>query len=77
MASGRIEHREDLGLPRCSASLLSGKVTARIDRELAARPELVVIETAWRSPKEQRPGALTRHQYRELPRPNARQPSCL
>ena len=42
------------------------KTTAHIDREIAARPELVSIETAWRAPKEQRPGALQRHQYREL-----------
>ena len=42
------------------------KVTAHIDREIAARPELVSIETAWRAPKEQRPGALQKHQYREL-----------
>ena len=41
------------------------KVTAHIDRELAARPHLVSIETAWRSPKEQHPGALQKHQYRE------------
>ena len=45
------------------------KVTMHIDRELAARPQLVQIETAWRHPKEQRPGALQRHQYRELPQP--------
>jgi ParB family chromosome partitioning protein len=42
-------------------------VTAHIDREIAARPELVAIETAWRNPKEQRPGALNKNQYRELP----------
>jgi ParB family transcriptional regulator, chromosome partitioning protein len=46
------------------------KVTAHIDREVAARPELVTIETSWRNPKEQRPGALTKHQYRELPEPD-------
>jgi ParB family chromosome partitioning protein len=43
------------------------KVTAHIDRELAARPQLVQLETAWRNPKEQRPGALQKHQYREPP----------
>ena len=42
------------------------KVSAHIDREMAARPELVSIETAWRAPKEQRPGAMQKHQYREL-----------
>jgi ParB family chromosome partitioning protein len=42
------------------------KVTAHIDREVAARPQLVQLEAAWRNPKEQRPGALQKHQYREL-----------
>jgi ParB family chromosome partitioning protein len=46
------------------------KVTAHIDRELAAQPQLVQLETAWRNPKEQRPGALQKHQYRELDTPN-------
>jgi ParB family chromosome partitioning protein len=45
-------------------------VTAHIDREIAARPELVTIETAWRAPKEQHPGALQKHQYRELDIPD-------
>jgi ParB family chromosome partitioning protein len=48
------------------APCFQAKVTAHIDHEIAARPELVTIETAWRSPKEQRPGALQKHQYREL-----------
>jgi ParB family transcriptional regulator, chromosome partitioning protein len=42
------------------------KITAHIDREIASRPELVQIETAWRSPKEQRPGTLQKNQYCEL-----------
>ena len=46
------------------------KVTAHIDREIAARPELVTIETSWRAPKEQRPGALQKQQYRELAEPD-------
>ncbi|MDQ2844643.1 MAG: ParB/RepB/Spo0J family partition protein [Acidobacteriota bacterium] len=46
------------------------KVTAHIDRELAAQPQLVQLETAWRNPKEQRPGALQKHQYRELDTPD-------
>jgi ParB family chromosome partitioning protein len=46
------------------------KVTAHIDREIAARPELIQIETAWRNPKEQRPGALQKNQYRELDIPD-------
>jgi ParB family chromosome partitioning protein len=52
------------------APCFQAKVTAHIDREIAARPELVSIETAWRAPKEQRPGALSRHQYRELDVPD-------
>lgn len=54
------------------------KVTAYIDRELAARPELVQIETTWRPAKEQRPGVLTKHSYRELPEPENpdAEPSC-
>lgn len=46
------------------------KVTAYLDGEVAARPELVQIETVWRNPKEQRPGALNKNQYRELPAPD-------
>jgi ParB family chromosome partitioning protein len=46
------------------------KTTAHIDRELAARPQLVQLETTWRSPKEQRPGALQKNQYRELDTPD-------
>jgi ParB family chromosome partitioning protein len=34
------------------------KVEAHIDRELAARPELVQIENGYRNPKEKRPGAV-------------------
>ena len=52
------------------APCFQAKVTAHIDREIAARPELVTIETAWRAPKEQRPGALQKHQYRELDIPD-------
>ncbi len=52
------------------APCFQSKVTAHIDRELAARPQLVSIETAWRSPKEQRPGALQRNQFRELDTPD-------
>lgn len=52
------------------AACFQGKVAAHIDRELAARPELVQIETAWRPPAEQRPGALTRNAYREIAQPD-------
>ncbi|WP_158793790.1 ParB/RepB/Spo0J family partition protein [Granulicella sp. L60] len=46
------------------------KVAAHIDRELAARPQLVQIETTWRPAKEQRPGTLAKHSYRELDTPD-------
>jgi ParB family chromosome partitioning protein len=52
------------------APCFQAKVTGHIDRVIAARPELVTIETAWRAPKEQRPGALQKHQYRELAEPD-------
>ena len=42
------------------------KVNAHIDREIAARPELVQIENGYRSPKEQRPGAVQRGHFREI-----------
>jgi len=42
------------------------KVNAHIDREVAAHPELVQIENGHRSPKEQRPGATQRGQFREI-----------
>ena len=48
------------------APCYQAKVTAHIDRQLAARPELVIIETAWRAPKERHPGALQVNQTREL-----------
>jgi ParB family chromosome partitioning protein len=52
------------------APCFQAKVTAHIDREIAARPELVTIETSWRAPKEQHPRALQKHQYRELDIPD-------
>ncbi len=52
------------------APCFQAKVSAHIERQVAARPELVTIETAWRGPKEQRPGALQKHQYRELDVPD-------
>jgi ParB family chromosome partitioning protein len=42
------------------------KVSAHIDREIAARPELVQIENGYRSPKEKRPGAFQRGHFREI-----------
>jgi len=49
------------------APCYQSKVAAHIERELAAHPNLIQIETTWRNPKEQRPSALTRGKYRELP----------
>src|SRR6202011_5249492 len=42
------------------------KLTAHIDREIAARPELIQIENAWRNAKEQQPGAVQRGHFREI-----------
>ena len=42
------------------------KVNAHIDREIAARPDLVQIENGYRSPKEKRPGAVQRGHFREI-----------
>ena len=42
------------------------KVNAHIDREIAARPELVQIENGYRSPKEKHPGAVQRGHFREI-----------
>ena len=46
------------------------KMCAHIERELASHPELITIETSWRAPREQRPGALQKYQYRELDIPD-------
>ncbi len=42
------------------------KVNAHIDREVAARPELVQIEDGWRKPSEKRPEAVQRGHFREI-----------
>jgi ParB family chromosome partitioning protein len=42
------------------------KLTAHIDREVAARPELIQIENGWRNAKAQRPGAVQRGHFREI-----------
>ena len=42
------------------------KISEHIDREIAARPDLIQIENAWRSAKEQRPGAVQRGHFREI-----------
>jgi ParB family chromosome partitioning protein len=42
------------------------KLTAHIDREIAARPEVIQIENGWRNAREQRPGAVQRGHFREI-----------
>jgi hypothetical protein len=42
------------------------KIAVHIDREIAARPELIQIENGWRNAKEQRPGAVQRGHFREI-----------
>src|SRR5580698_3454442 len=42
------------------------KITEHIDRQIAARPDLIQIENAWRNAKEQRPGAVQRGHFREI-----------
>jgi ParB family transcriptional regulator, chromosome partitioning protein len=42
------------------------KVEAHIDREIAARPNLVQIENGWRSAKEQKPGAIQLGHVRQI-----------
>lgn len=51
------------------AQCYQSKVTAMLDRQIAAHPEFVQIETSWRNPKEQRPGILQTHQYRAMETP--------
>ncbi len=48
------------------APCYQSKIAAHVEREIAAHPNFIQIETTWRNPKEQRPGALTRGNYREL-----------
>jgi ParB family transcriptional regulator, chromosome partitioning protein len=42
------------------------KVEAHIDREIAARPDLIQIENGWRSAKDQRPEAIQLGHVREI-----------
>jgi len=44
------------------------KIAEHIDRQIAARPDLIHIENGWRSAKEQRPGAVQRGHFREIER---------
>ena len=45
------------------------KISAHVDREIAAHPEFVQIETSWRNRNEQRPGVLERGEYEILDAP--------
>lgn len=45
------------------------KLSAHIQREVAATPELIQIETAYRSAKERQPGTLSRNEYTDLDAP--------
>jgi len=45
------------------------KISAHLDREIAAHPEFVQIETSWRNRNEQRPGVLERGEYEILDTP--------
>ena len=42
------------------------KLSAHVQREVAAKPELVQIETAYRSSKERQQGTLSRNEYTDL-----------
>ncbi len=57
---------ESLGDQCLDAPCFHTKVNAVIDREIAARPELVQIEDAWRKPSEKRPDAVQRGHFREI-----------
>ena len=48
------------------APCFHAKVNVHLDREIAARPELVQIEDAWRKPTEKRPEAVQRGHFREI-----------
>ena len=51
------------------APCYQSKLSAHIDRELAASPALVQIETAWHNPQDRRPGAIPNNHWRQLPEP--------
>ena len=51
------------------APCYQSKVAAMVDRQIAAHPEYVQIETLWRSAAQERPDVLQVHQYRELETP--------
>ena len=48
------------------AACFNTKVSVHIERQIAAQPQLVQIENGYRSPREQKPGAVQRGHYREV-----------
>jgi ParB family chromosome partitioning protein len=42
------------------------KVSAHLDRAIAARPDLVQIENGWRTARDRKPGAVQRGHFREI-----------
>ena len=54
------------------------RTSAHVDREIAAHPEFVQIDTSWRNRNEQRPGILDRGEYQILDTPENpdAEPSC-
>ena len=46
--------------------MLSGQALEHVQREVAAKPELIQIETAYRNPKERQPDTLARNEYTDL-----------
>ena len=57
----------DVQVGQClDLSCYQSKVEAHIERQIAADPDLVQIENGWRSPKEQKPGAIQRGHFREI-----------
>ena len=52
------------------APCYQSKIDAHINRELAAQPQLVQIETGWRNANDRRPGAITNLQWRQITTPD-------
>ena len=60
----------DVAADQClDGNCYHAKLAEHIDREVAARPELVRIETDHRNPNERQPGTLSRWEYTEVDAP--------
>jgi ParB family chromosome partitioning protein len=60
----------DVAADQClDGNCYHAKLAEHIDREVAARPELVRIETDHRNPKERQPGTLSRWEYTQVEAP--------